>query len=232
MKQHIMNDCFDSLIEYARANGFKSILYKAVPHIFHEQPAEEDRYALFRHNAEIAKIEPATVVNLSSPLKMPKGRKAQISRAKREGIIVKELVDENSFHVFMNLENKVLGKYHDAKAVHSGEEMYLLYSYFPEKIHLYGAFFEGEMIAGSVIYEYGQLIHTVYLAANELAREIGALDLTINTMMERFKDSKKWFDFGISSEDGGRYMNEGLISQKEGFGGRTNIYDTWLINID
>lgn len=232
MKQHIMNDCFDSLVDYARDKGFESILYKAVPHIFHEQPAEEDRYALFRHNAEIAKIEPATVINFESPLKMPKGRKAQISRAKREGVIVKELSDEESFHTFMNLENQVLRKYHDAQAVHSGDEMYLLYSCFPEKIHLYGAFLNDTMIAGSVIYEYGQLIHTVYLAASDIAREIGALDLTIFTMMERFKDSKKWFDFGISSENGGKYMNEGLIAQKEGFGGRTNIYDTWLLNIE
>lgn len=232
MKQHIMNECFDALIGYAKDVGFTSILYKTVPHIFHEQPAEEDRYALFRHGGQIAKIEPATVVNLKAPLKMPKGRKAQISRAKREGVEVKELFDENSYHTYMTLENQVLGKYHDAHAVHSGDEMYLLHSRFPEKIHLYAAFLKDEMIAGAVIYEYRQLIHTTYLAASDVAREIGALDLTIITMIEQFKESKLWFDFGISSEDGGRYMNEGLISQKEGFGGRTNIYDTWTIDVN
>lgn len=233
MKQHLMNECFDVLVEYAKSNDFESILYKAVPHIFHEQPAEEDRYALFRHNAQIAKIEPATVVNLKAPLKMPKGRKAQVSRAKREGVEVRELFEEADFHTFIDLENRVLGEHHDgAKAVHSGDEMYLLYSRFPKNIHLYGAFLNGEMIAGSVIYEYGQMIHTTYLAASETARTIGALDLTIMTMIERFKDSKLWFDFGISTEDGGKYMNEGLIAQKEGFGGRTNMYDTWLITID
>lgn len=231
MKQHLMNECFDALIEYAVSNGFESILYKAVPHIYHEQPAEEDRYALFRCNAKIAKIEPATVVNLSAPLKMPKGRKAQVSRAKREGVEVRELFEEADYHAFIDLENRVLGEHHGARAVHSGDEMYLLHSRFPEKIHLYGAFLEGEMIAGSVIYEYGQLIHTTYLAASEIARTIGALDLTIVTMLERFKSSKLWFDFGISSEDGGRFMNQGLISQKEGFGGRTNVYDTWLIDL-
>ena len=231
MKQHTMNDCFDALVEYARENGFSSILYKAIPHIYHEQPAEEDRYALFRHHASVAKIEPATVVNLNAPLKMPKGRKAQISRAKREGVEVRELFEEKDFHAFMALENSVLGKYHNAKAVHSGEEMYLLYSCFPDKIHLYGAFLNEEMIAGSVIYEYGQMVHTTYLAASDIARTIGALDLTISVMLQRFKGNKLWFDFGISSENGGQYMNEGLISQKEGFGGRTNVYDTWLINI-
>jgi len=231
MKQHTMNDCFDALVEYARENGYASILYKAIPHIYHEQPAEEDRYALFRHNAQVAKIEPATVVNLENPLKMAKGRKAQISRAKREGVVVRELFGEADFHAFMDLENRVLGKYHDAKAVHSGEEMYLLYSRFPEHIHLYGAFLNDELIAGSVIYEYGQMVHTTYLAASDIARTIGALDLTISVMLERFKGSKRWFDFGISTEDGGKYLNEGLIAQKEGFGGRTYVYDTWRIDV-
>jgi len=74
-------------------------------------------------------------------------------------------------------------------------------------------------------------VHTQYMAANETAREIGALDLTIATVMETYKDSKDWLDFGISTEDAGHILNEGLISQKEGFGGRTNIYQTWRIII-
>lgn len=231
MKQHTMNECMEVLILYAREKGFKGITYKAIPHIYHVQPAEEDRYALFLNNAEIIKMEPATVVKLSHPLKMPKGRKAQISRAKREGVEVRILTDKKDFDQFMDLENRVLGKYHDAHAVHSGNEMYLLYSLFPEAIHLYGAFQQEELIAGAIIYEYGQLIHTTYLAASDVARTNGALDLTISAMLNDYKDKKIWFDFGISSENGGRLMNLGLIAQKEGFGGRTNIYDTWRIQV-
>lgn len=232
MKQHLMNECFTALLNYSKENDFSSILYKAVPHIFHEQPAEEDRYALFLNHAVITKIEPATVVNLNNPLKMPKGRKAQISRARRDGVLIKELFSEKDYHEFMDLENEVLLEHHQTRAVHSGDEMYYLYSHFPDSIHLFGAFLENELIAGSIIYEYGQLIHTTYLAANDKAREVGALDLTIYEMLDRYKGKKLWFDFGISSENGGRLPNYGLIAQKEGFGGRTNIYDTWLIQME
>jgi len=38
-------------------------------------------------------------------------------------------------------------------------------------------------------------------------------------------------DFGISTENSGRYLNEGLIAQKEGFGGRTNTYEMWKITL-
>jgi type I restriction enzyme R subunit len=37
----------------------------------------------------------------------------------------------------------------------------------------------------------------------------------------------KFFDFGRSTEGDGDYLNEGLISQKEGFGGRGVVYDTY-----
>lgn len=231
MKQHTMNECFDSLISYAGKRDFECIQYKIVPHIYHESPAEEDRYSLFCRGAHLIKVEASTVINLKHPLKMPKGRKAQISRAKREGIMVKELREDSDFAAFIQLENTVLKERHGTIAVHTGEELALLHRRFPEQIRLFGAQKEGRLIAGTVLYEYGQTVHTQYMAADDTARETGALDFTIFTIIEACQDSKLWLDFGISTECSGQYLNEGLISQKEGFGGRTNTYETWQINL-
>jgi hypothetical protein len=90
---------------------------------------------------------------------------------------------------------------------------------------------DGKLIAGTVVFEYSQVVHTQYMAANELARQIGALDLTISTLIDKYRDNKLWLDFGISTEKGGYYLNEGLISQKESFGGRTNVYETWEMEV-
>lgn len=229
MKQHLMDECFDVLLGYAKRNGIEKITYKTVPHVYHNQPAEEDRYSLFRSEAKMLKIEPSTVVNLKDPLKMPKGRKAQISRAKREGVIVRELTGPQDFLRFIELENSVLAEHHNTIAVHTGEELTLLHSRFPTQIHLMGAFLHEELIAGTLLFEYGEVVHTQYMAANDVARRIGALDLIISTVIEKYRNDKLWLDFGISSENGGQYLNEGLISQKEGFGGRTNVYETWEI---
>ncbi len=227
MKQHYMNDCFSSLKEYAIKNNIKEIIYKHIPHIYHKQPAEEDLYSLYYNSAQILKIEASTVLDLQNPLKMPKGRKAQITRARREGVLINE---SNDFDTFINLENQVL-KRHETKAVHTSQELSLLNSFFPENIKLFGAFYNGHLIAGTILFIYENSIHTQYMAANEFAREIGALDLTIAYVIEKYKETKKWLDFGISTEDSGKYLNEGLISQKEGFGGRTDIYQTWKINV-
>ena len=229
MKQHVMDECVEQLVQYARENGFRELNYKVIPHIYHTQPAEEDRYALFINDARLAKVEASTVVNLEAPLKMPKGRKAQISRAKREGCVIEERTDHDSFAQFIALENQVLSEHHNTKAVHTAGEINLLHDNFPGNIHLYAAIKENAMIAGTIVFEYGQVVHTQYMAANEEARQIGALDLTINTVIEKYKASKKWLDFGISTENGGMILNQGLISQKEGFGGRTNVYEMWKI---
>lgn len=231
MKQHTMNDCFHELIEYCKRLGLKSIRYKCIPHIYHNQPAEEDKFALFANSAKLETVDVSTYVNLSNPLKMPKGRKAQISRAKRENVIIEELTCLEDFNNFIDLENEVLSERHDTHAAHTGSELKMLYDRFPENIHLFGAKKDGELIAGTVIYEYDSVIHTQYMAANDEARAIGALDLAVATVIEKYKENKKWLDFGISTEHGKIYLNEGLCSQKEGFGGRTGIYEIWELNV-
>ena len=231
MKQHTMNECFEAFIEHAKANDFKSIVYKTIPYIYHEQPAEEDRFALYANGARLVTVDASTYIKLSNPLKMPKGRKAQISRAKREGVEIVELTELDDFEKFIDLENEVLSQRHDTKAVHTGAELKLLHDNFPEELHLFGAIKDGNLIAGTVIYEYKHAVHTQYMAANDEARQIGALDLAISTAIERYKNTKQWMDFGISTEHGRIYLNEGLISQKEGFGGRTGVYEIWEIDL-
>ncbi len=227
MKQHTMNECFSALLMYLKEMGLESIVYKTIPHIYHRQPAEEDRYSLYANGARLITVDASTYVNLSSPLKMPKGRKAQISRAKREGVSVEILTEQKDYDAFIELENAVLESKHGTRAVHTSDELKMLHDRFPDNIHLYGALKNGSLIAGTIIFEYERVIHTQYMATNEEARMIGALDLVVTTVIDKYKDNKKWLDFGISTEHGRVYLNEGLISQKEGFGGRTGVYEIW-----
>lgn len=231
MKQHTMNDCFDALINYIQEQEFEGIMYKPIPHIYHSQPAEEDRYSLYANGGKLVTIDASTYVNLSAPLKMPKGRKAQISRAKREGVTVEILTSLKDYNAFIDLENEVLTERHDTHAVHTGTELKMLHDRFPESIHLFTAMKNGQIIAGTVVYEYDTVVHTQYMAANDEARVIGALDLAIATVIEQYRETKKWLDFGISTEHGRVFLNEGLIAQKEGFGGRTGAYEIWELSI-
>ncbi len=230
IKQHTVLSCFEVLLDYAKNKGIERIIYKPVPHVFHQQAAEEDIYAMSRYGAKLIEVSASTVIDLRNPLKMPKGRKAQISRAKRENVEIRVLDEKKDYCSYIDLENMVLSERHGVKAVHTAEELYLLHSRFPKNIHLYGAIKDGELIAGTVVFEYEQAIHTQYMASNELGRTIGALDLAVSTVINDYKEKKLWLDFGISTEEHGKVLNEGLIAQKEGFGGRTNVYTAWEIS--
>lgn len=231
-KQHTVNGCFDAMLSYLERCGIEKLRYKTIPHIYHKQPSEEDKYALYRNGARLSEVSASTVINLKASIKISKGRKSQVSRAKREGVVIQKLECKQHYEMFMNLENSTLESRHNVRAVHSAEELYLLHSRFPENIHLYGALLDNNLIAGAVIYEYDQVIHTQYMAADETARTIGGLDLTIASIIDEYKGSKQQLDFGISTERGGKYLNKGLIAQKEGFGGRTNVYELWEMNVE
>ncbi|EAK6756860.1 GNAT family N-acetyltransferase [Campylobacter coli] len=227
MKQGKMLECFEVLKEYMKENNFKKLIYKSIPYIYHKIPAQEDLYALFRNKAELFRVDCSTTIDLQNVLKMSDLRKRCIKKAQKNKV---EITSSEDFNIFLILLNSVLQKQHGVNAVHSVEELKLLYSRFPQNIKLFVAKFNGEIIAATLVFIYENLVHTQYLAANEKAREIGALDLLIKTLMDEFAKSKKYFDFGISTENGGEFLNHGLISQKEGFGGRSVAHQFFSIN--
>ena len=228
MKQHKMNDCFLLLRDYLKEQNVRKVVYKRIPYIYYTYPADEDLYALFLNDAKLMKRDVATVVNLKRLIKLPKGRKAQIMRSKREGIVVKEAFD---FDGFINLENKTLQKY-GVKAVHTAEELIFLKLSFNENIRLFVSDVNGDILAAILIFEMDKTVHLQYIASSEEGRKIGALDLLISTLIEKYKETKEYFDFGISTENNGRFLNEGLCAQKEGFGGRSVCYDSYELEVN
>ena len=55
------------------------------------------------------------------------------------------------------------------------------------------------------------------------------MDLVVSTLLDKYRENKLYFDFGISTENDGLTLNEGLIAQKESFGGRVVVYEGWKI---
>ena len=86
------------------------------------------------------------------------------------------------------------------------------------------------MLAGTVIFDNGATVHTQYMMNTAQGRTMGALDSLIDHLLTEVYDGRRYFDFGISNEDGGRYLNRGLAAQKEGFGGRAVVHDFYEVD--
>ena len=80
-----------------------------------------------------------------------------------------------------------------------------------------------------MVYDMGHVVHAQYIASSEIGKKTGALDLLIHHLITEVYADRTYFDFGVSTENGGSYLNEGLIFQKEGFGARSVVYDTYEI---
>lgn len=221
-------DIFSVLTDYLAKNGIKKIIYKTIPHIYHSYPSEEDLYALFRQNAVLQTRAISTTIDFKEKPGYSQLRKRQIKKAKGLNIVIEET---DQLKDFWNILDENLEKRHNTKPVHSLEEIEYLKSKFSSEIRLFTASDSKKVIAGCLVFEISQVAHVQYISANEIGKQSGALDLLFDHLINNVFSQKKYFDFGISTEDGGQYLNTGLISQKEGFGGRGIVYDTYQINI-
>ena len=216
-------ECFDSLNSWLRENGISKVVYKALPWIYQQYPSEEDLYALtWKCKAQLISRDIASTIVIDNKLKFAESRKSGIRKALSLNIEVGESNDVDGFwHV---LEDN-LGNRYNAKPVHTASEMKLLMSRFPNNIKLYVAKMNGEIVGGTLIYVTSQVVHTQYISASLEGKKHGALDLLFDYIINKVYANCRYFDFGKSTEQGGAYLNEPLIFQKEGFGGRGVCYD-------
>lgn len=217
------------LVLYFQKNKIQKLIYKSVPHIYHRYPCEEDLYALYRCGAQLARRDLSSTIDLNSPLKFSKSKKQGATRAIKGGLVINESKDFDSFFGMLNL---ILKEKYRTTATHTAEEMRLLASKLPNHIRLFGAYLGEQMLAGAIVYEDTMVAHTQYLATSEKGRELGALDLVIQNAINYYKGHQRYFDFGISTEKNGLYLNSGLIGQKELFGARGVAYDFYELRLD
>ena len=223
-------DClriFEHIISYYESEGIQEINYKAISYIFHKYPAQEDLYALFKNNAVLYRRDISSVIQLSKKMKFSETKRQSVSKCIKEGI---EVIENQDFSDYWNLLIKVLSKY-SALPVHTLEEIHTLKNKFPQQIRLFEARLKGDLLAGIVVYDYGNTAHTQYMANSENGRKWGALDfINFRLINDYFKD-RKYYSFGISTENEGNFLNEGLIQQKEMMGGRAVTNDFYKIKI-
>lgn len=219
---------FPVLMKYCSSSGIKKVIYKAIPHIYHIFPAEEDLYAIFRYEGTLIRRDVSSTIYLKKRIKFSKNRRRCVRKAEKSNLIFKQTDD---FNTYWTILTKYLEQRHSKRPVHTIEEISYLHEKFPENIKLFCSFKNEDMLAGIVIYESSQVAHAQYMICTEIGNKIGALDFLIENLIDYYCETKRYFDFGISTEKEGLYLNEGLSFFKEGFGARTVVYDHYEITI-
>jgi hypothetical protein len=219
---------FNILQNYLLENtSATSIIYKPTPHIYHSYPCEEDLYALFRNGAVLTERKVSSAIQLENPILIG-GRRKLTAKAKSS----LHIIEDGDFAAFWSILGERLQDKYNALPVHSIEEITLLKNRFPENIKLYYvANDKSNILGGVVLFITKNVVHMQYSATTAEGRRISALDYLYEELINNRFAGKEFFDFGISVEDGGRYLNSGLIAYKERMGGRAVVYDTYAIDL-
>jgi hypothetical protein len=201
-----------------------------VPHIYHRGPAQDDLYALFRLQARRARCDLSSCIDLAHPLALSERRRRALKKAQRAGITLEEGVPL-IVEIWPVLEHH-LAQRHGAQPVHSAAQMLDLAQRFPEQIRVVAACHEKRVIAGAVLFVAAPVVHAQYIASSELGHELSALDLVFQHQIQAARDmNARFFDFGISNEDQGRSLNNGLHRFKCEFGAGGVVYEHYEVTL-
>jgi len=219
---------FRNLLFFLDKNNFDKLFLKTLPSIYHLKPSEEILYALFLAEAKLSRRDSLSVIDSQQEKTISKIRKRGIKKAISNELIIKE---ESQFELFWNkilIPN--LEKTHHAKPVHSIEEIHILKSFFPENIHQFNIYKDDEIVGGTTVFETQNVAHCQYISKDPDKEDLGSLDYLFHYLIEERFSQKRFFDFGISNENQGKNLNEGLTYWKESFGASTIVHDFYEVD--
>lgn len=225
MTVELMLDLFQAAGRHFREAGVGSLTYKSVPHIYHRSPAEEDLYALAVNGAELYRRDVLSVIDYDGDIdwsERSRRRERKAAKAVRSGVEVRETDDYDRFWAVLagNLERR-----HGLIPAHTADELKLLAARFPDQIRLFGAYRDEALEAGALVYLAARVCHLQYSASSQTGRRLRALDLLLAHVIEAYRGQMRYFDFGVSTEQDGRFLNTGLVEYKQQFGARTVVHD-------
>lgn len=234
-----MLQLMQELQAHLAAQGISALLYKTIPHPYHQRPCEADRYALFRCGARLVRRDVLSAIG-PTPAHWPPAQRRQVTgamRARADFALVRHdgrggeaggtaLADWTDFWALLEAE---LAARHESAPVHSLAEITRLAAAFPQHIRLHLARRGDEVLAGMVLFETATVSHVQYMAASPASRRCAALDLLAERAIAEAQASGKWFDFGHSNEAQGQVLNAGLAFYKESHGASAVAHDYYLL---
>ena len=222
----------EQLVDYSKRENLDGIKLTQPPTIYSKRLSHYIDFALQKNGFLYAKREISSILFLEKSIdenlsKFKSTHRTAARKAEKSGVVVKETDDFASFYEILK---KNLSIRHDVKPTHSLDELLHLKELFPDKINLFGAYIEGEMVAGVVNFIATEnVVLAFYISHNEDFQEVRPINLLFYKIFE-WAIQKKYnvFDFGIFTVN--EEPNMGLARFKENFGASGQFRDTMEIH--
>jgi hypothetical protein len=220
----------EAVVDRYYHDGWRTLRYKPVPHIYHRVLSADDVYALFRLGASRSRCDVASVVDLQDRLP-PSGRRARSLR-KAQRADVKVTRGAEHLDALWTVVSARLSEKFDSEPLHDAKALARVQSLFPDRVQCVVGALEGSVVAGAVILTTGRVDHAQYIAADDRGYRTAALDAVLTACLDDSEEgTARYFSFGNSTTYGGRVFNEGLFEYKSGFGAGTVVHECFDLRL-
>lgn len=219
-----------SLFALLKSKAKSKVIYKVVPDIFKPRFFQDEKYALYRLGASCHRVDLSTAIDLSNRGKLTKGRKSDLSKASRFNIELS--AGSMELPIFFGMLSKNLKDKYNTVPTHTLQELELLQTRFLNEIECVVARLDGVPLASTVLFHHPYCTHTQYLCSAPEAEQFRALDYLIEYSIQKARQSnKRFFSFGVSTEQEGNLLNEPLYRFKRSFGADGVIHEFYTIDL-
>lgn len=243
------------IVEHAKKEKFTGLsMLRLPPASLQKKYSEDQQYWLYHAGFQMTRCEMDGAIDLSelTPRLAPLARgqleasrdsktgedsvllsltgkcRNMIKQAERAEITVRL---SNDFAGFWPILEGVLKERHAAKPTHTLAEIQKLHELLPDGFRLLSAYQGKTMVGGIVLITiHDQALYTLYMAQEYSAQQHHPMHLLLlEAIRLGLKEKRRVLHLGVSTEDGGKKVNEGLFFFKESFGCRPVRRESWEI---
>ncbi len=226
-------DFVEAIVDHAKNTGFHRIQMTLPPAIYQQRVSNYLDFSLIKHGFTYKKrdvssmltIEPSPEKNLE---RFSGTHRTAVRKAVKQGVTTRESEDWSDFYALLkeNLEIR-----HNVQPTHTLDELLKLKQLYPDEIRLFGAYWEGELIAGVVNFSVNRdVVLAFYISHKEAYQHLRAVNLLFYEIITWcHKNDYRFLDFGIFTVN--MEPNFGLGRFKENFGASGVFRDTFELNL-
>lgn len=226
----LVAELMQKIADFYFQDGYKNLIYKAVPFFYQRRYRQDDIHALFNLGAKKLRSDLTSLINLNQENPISSRRLRGLKKANSNNLSLNEGTEYLS-NVWDILKENLSRKY-STQPVHSLDEISQLCQLFPENIKVFSCEKDRSLQAGVVGFETDNVFHCQYITSTGEGNLSGALDFLFFHLIDRARShNKNWFNFGISTYNEGKSLNNGLYEFKAGFGAGGVSQDWFVVNL-
>lgn len=246
LNYEIIDAIYEKIEEYCIENGINYIEFRHSPKIFFNNPIDQLDFALVRRNyireaeelstfyslKEIKGLNETDYINYYNNYSSTKSRQ-NIKKAISLGVKLDFIENKNEIDKFYLILQDNLKKY-NTSPVHSKDEIIKLLELYPNRVKIAVSKIDNKILGGFLIFNINKNgWHIFYSCLDYNLLEYKAIHFCLFSLKKHLSElSYKYLNYGISTENSGKYVNKSLLKFKESFNGMGIVRTYWQKKLD